>query len=44
MATILPRTPDEVARQWQVLAERRRQHLLQLYWSGRWRRYRSETK
>jgi uncharacterized repeat protein (TIGR03809 family) len=42
MATIPPRRPDEIARQWQGLAERRRQHLLELYWSGRWRRYYSE--
>jgi uncharacterized repeat protein (TIGR03809 family) len=36
------RTPDEMARQWQSLAERRRQHLLELYRTGRWRRYYTE--
>ena len=39
-----PRSGDEIARQWQVLAERRRNHLLELYRTGRWRRYYSEDQ
>lgn len=38
------RTSDELAQQWQLLAERRRQHLLALYRSGRWRKYYSEEQ
>jgi uncharacterized repeat protein (TIGR03809 family) len=44
MAKIPPRWPDQIARQWQGLAERRRQHLLELYRTGRWRRYYSEDQ
>jgi uncharacterized repeat protein (TIGR03809 family) len=33
-----------IARQWQGLAERRRQYLLELYRNGRWRRYYSENE
>jgi uncharacterized repeat protein (TIGR03809 family) len=44
MAKIPPRRPDQIARQWQGLAERRRQHLLELYRTGRWRRYYSEDQ
>ena len=36
--------PDAVARRWQSLAESRRQHLLELYRSGRWRRYYTEDQ
>lgn len=39
-----PRSRDEIARGWQVLAERRRNHLLELYRTGRWRRYYSEDQ
>ena len=39
-----PRAGDEIARGWQVLAERRRNHLLELYRTGRWRRYYSEDQ
>lgn len=39
-----PRTAAEIARQWQALAERRRQHLLEMYRSGRWRRYYTEEQ
>jgi uncharacterized repeat protein (TIGR03809 family) len=39
-----PHSRDEMARRWQSLAERRRQHLLELYRSGRWRRYYSEDQ
>lgn len=38
------RRPDDMARQWQLLAERRREHLLALYRSGRWRKYYSEDQ
>jgi|GEM_PF-2870603 hypothetical protein len=34
--------PGEIARQWRELAERRRAHFIELYRSGRWRRYYSE--
>lgn len=37
--TLAPRKPVELARRLQSLAERRRQHLLELYRTGRWRRY-----
>jgi uncharacterized repeat protein (TIGR03809 family) len=39
-----PRTAGEIAKHWQALAERRRQHLLQLHRSGRWRRYYTEEQ
>ena len=39
-----PFRSEEMARRWQSLAERRRQHLLELYRSGRWRRYYSEDQ
>ena len=39
-----PRTADEIARHWQALAERRRQYLLDLHRSGRWRRYYTEEQ
>jgi uncharacterized repeat protein (TIGR03809 family) len=32
----------EIARQWRDLAERRRAHCIELYRSGRWRRYYTE--
>jgi uncharacterized repeat protein (TIGR03809 family) len=35
---------DEVAHKWRALAERRRAHFLELYHSGRWRRYYSEAQ
>jgi uncharacterized repeat protein (TIGR03809 family) len=34
----------DMAQQWRSLAERRREHLLVLYRSGRWRRYYSEEQ
>jgi uncharacterized repeat protein (TIGR03809 family) len=39
-----PRKPGDIARQLQSLAERRRQHLLELHRTGRWRRYYSEDQ
>jgi uncharacterized repeat protein (TIGR03809 family) len=30
---------SEIARKWRALAERRRAHFIELYRSGRWRRY-----
>lgn len=36
------RTPHELTRKWHALAERRREHLLELYQSGRWKRYYDE--
>ena len=30
---------EDVARRWQALAERRREHLTDLHDSGRWRKY-----
>lgn len=39
-----PRRPDELAKAWQALAERRREHLLRMYGNGRWRRYFSEER
>ena len=36
------RTPYDVTRKWQALAERRRAYYVELYRSGRWRRYYSE--
>jgi hypothetical protein len=38
------RKPDEIAHQWQLLAKRRRDHLLALHRSGRWRKYFSEDQ
>ncbi|HET9902879.1 MAG TPA: TIGR03809 family protein [Xanthobacteraceae bacterium] len=38
------RQPEEIARQWRALAERRREQLLSLYRSGRWRRYYTEEQ
>jgi uncharacterized repeat protein (TIGR03809 family) len=35
---------EEVAQRWRVLADRRRAHFLELYRSGRWRRYYSEAR
>jgi uncharacterized repeat protein (TIGR03809 family) len=32
----------EVAQKWRALAERRRAHFVELYHSGRWKRYYSE--
>jgi uncharacterized repeat protein (TIGR03809 family) len=34
-----PRPYDSVARRWHALAERRREHLIELRESGRWRHY-----
>ncbi len=39
-----PRKPADIARQLQSLAERRRRHLLELYRTGRWRRYYREDE
>jgi uncharacterized repeat protein (TIGR03809 family) len=36
------RTPFETSRKWQALAERRRAYYLELYRSGRWKRYYAE--
>jgi hypothetical protein len=33
-----------MAQQWRSLAERRREHLLRLYRTGRWRKYYSEEQ
>jgi uncharacterized repeat protein (TIGR03809 family) len=38
------RSAQELARQWQALAERRRQHILELHRTGRWRRYYTEEQ
>jgi uncharacterized repeat protein (TIGR03809 family) len=35
---------DEVARKWRDLAERRREHFVELYESGRWKYYYSEAE
>jgi uncharacterized repeat protein (TIGR03809 family) len=35
---------EAVAQKWRALAERRRAHFLELYDSGRWKRYYSETQ
>jgi uncharacterized repeat protein (TIGR03809 family) len=35
---------DQVALKWRALAERRRAHLIELYHSGRWKRYYSEER
>ena len=34
----------EVARKWRALAEQRRAHFVELYHSGRWKRYYSEEQ
>ena len=34
----------EVARKWRVLAEQRRAHFVELYHSGRWKRYYGEEQ
>jgi uncharacterized repeat protein (TIGR03809 family) len=34
----------EIARQWRGLAERRQAHFIELYRSGRWRRYFTEQE
>jgi hypothetical protein len=39
-----PADAAEIARRGEALAERRRQHLLELHRSGRWRRYYSEDQ
>ena len=36
--------PGEIARQWRGLAERRRAHFIELYRSGRWKRYYDEQE
>jgi uncharacterized repeat protein (TIGR03809 family) len=38
------RALDEVAQKWLDLAERRRAHLVELYHSGRWKRYYREER
>ena len=35
---------DQVALKWRALAERRRAHLIELYQTGRWKRYYSEER
>jgi uncharacterized repeat protein (TIGR03809 family) len=35
---------DEVAQRWRALAERRRAHFVELYHTGRWKRYYSEEQ
>ena len=35
---------DSVAQKWRALAERRRAHFVELYDSGRWKRYYSEEQ
>ena len=39
-----PRSPDELAKAWQDLAERRREHLLRLHGNGRYLRYFSDDR
>jgi uncharacterized repeat protein (TIGR03809 family) len=36
------RIPAEISRRWQALAERRRDHFVELQRSGRWRKYYKE--
>src|SRR5436853_6302419 len=36
--------PGEIARRWRGLAERRRAYLIELYRSGRWKRYYNEQE
>jgi uncharacterized repeat protein (TIGR03809 family) len=40
--TEIYRTPAELSRKWHALAERRRAYFVELYRSGRWRRYYTE--
>jgi uncharacterized repeat protein (TIGR03809 family) len=35
---------DELAQKWRELADRRREHFVDLYHSGRWRHYYSEEQ
>ena len=35
--------PDQVAKRWRDLADRRRSHFVELYVSGRWKLYYSEA-
>jgi uncharacterized repeat protein (TIGR03809 family) len=35
---------EEITRKWHALAERRRAHLVELYDSGRWKRYYDENE
>jgi uncharacterized repeat protein (TIGR03809 family) len=35
---------DEVARKWLALALRRKQHIIDIYESGRWKRYYTEAQ
>ena len=35
---------NEVAQKWRILAERRRAHFVELYNTGRWKRYYSEEE
>jgi uncharacterized repeat protein (TIGR03809 family) len=35
--------PDQVTRRWSALAERRRSYFIELYQSGRWKRYYTEA-
>jgi uncharacterized repeat protein (TIGR03809 family) len=37
-----PFATDDAARKWRDLAERRRSHFVELYKSGRWKRYYTE--
>ena len=41
---ISPPALHEVAQKWRALAEQRRAHFVELYHSGRWKRYYSEEK
>ena len=36
--------PDDITRRWRELAERRRIHFVELYDSGRWKRYYNESE
>ena len=45
MSARMPAHPlDAVAQKWRDLAERRRAHFLELYVSGRWKRYFNEEQ
>ena len=35
---------DQIAQRWRDLADRRRSHFVELYQSGRWKRYYSEAE
>ena len=39
-----PRPLDEVAQKWRDIAERRREHFIRLYDSGRWKLYYTEEE